>query len=263
MRNLDKYLQFRGERWHYVRRIPDTYTHFDKRGTIRKSLKTKSLEIARAKRDGLVNADNEYWESISKTKIETKPVNPQARLNEQAIKRYEDANRRAMAKGFAYLTNAELIEGHDVSELLKRVEALEGDRLPVRKDAEALLGLVPKPHSTLSQAFEIYCQTIAISESQGKSAEQISNWHKVKLRAVNNFINVNGDLPMDKITGKHAVQFFMWWEKRIASVGIDARSANTANRDFGNMRNLYTEYWKYEEEPERANPFKGLSFSDT
>ncbi len=130
------------------------------------------MEVARTKRDDLVKADNEYWENISKTEIDIKPINPQTRLNEQSIKRYEDANRRAIAKGFAYLTNTELIGDHDISELLKRVEALEGDRLPIQKDAEALLGLVPKPHSTLSQAFVIYCQTIAVSELQGKGARR-------------------------------------------------------------------------------------------
>ena len=44
----------RGERRQYVRRVPQAYQFFDKRGTIRKALKTTSLEVARKRRDDLV-----------------------------------------------------------------------------------------------------------------------------------------------------------------------------------------------------------------
>ena len=59
MRDLNQYLQKRGDRWHYVRRVPTVYQVFDKRGTVRKSLKTNSLEVARRCRDDLVNADDD------------------------------------------------------------------------------------------------------------------------------------------------------------------------------------------------------------
>lgn len=65
MRDLNQYLQMRGKRWHYVRRVPHEYMDFDKRTFIRKALKTESLEVARAKRDELVKADNQYWQSIT------------------------------------------------------------------------------------------------------------------------------------------------------------------------------------------------------
>ena len=65
MRDLNQYLQKRGDRWHYVRRVPTQYQAVDKRGTVRKSLKTESLELARKRRDDLVIADDEYWVAIS------------------------------------------------------------------------------------------------------------------------------------------------------------------------------------------------------
>ena len=65
MRDLNQYLQKRGDRWHYGRRVPKAYQVFDKRGTVRKSLKTNSLEVARRCRDDLVNADDEYWAAMS------------------------------------------------------------------------------------------------------------------------------------------------------------------------------------------------------
>lgn len=64
MKDLNQYLKRRGQRWHYVRRVPKEYEAFDKRGTVYKSLKTESLQLARAKRDALVQADNQYWLSV-------------------------------------------------------------------------------------------------------------------------------------------------------------------------------------------------------
>jgi len=60
MRDLDQYLQQRGKRWHYVRRVPKKYTDFDTRTYVRKALKTSSLEVARARRDELAKADDQY-----------------------------------------------------------------------------------------------------------------------------------------------------------------------------------------------------------
>ena len=48
----------------YLRWVPKAYAFFDKRGTVYKPLKTESLELARARRDGLVDADNQYWLSV-------------------------------------------------------------------------------------------------------------------------------------------------------------------------------------------------------
>lgn len=260
MRDLDKYLQQRGERWHYVRRIPDMYASFDKRGTIRKSLKTKSLEVARAKRDDLVRADNAYWQSGSISEEEVVFDTPQRNLNDLAKQLYEDAKRRAMAKGFIYRSNADLIGDADISDILDRLHAISQDNLHNHHDVEALLGMVAKPYSTISQALQIYCQIIATNDLRGKSDAQKKKWLRMKLGAVNNFISLKGDLPMDKITGNHAAQFFMWWEQRLKQTGTDTHSIHSANRDLRNMRTLYREYWNYVGEPDRVNPFTGLVF---
>ena len=70
MRDLNQYLQKRGDRWHYVRRVPTQYQAVDKRGTVRKSLKTESLELARKRRDDLVIADDEYWHQYSRMSLD-------------------------------------------------------------------------------------------------------------------------------------------------------------------------------------------------
>lgn len=56
----DRFLQRRGDRWQYVRRVPGTITDLDPRAPlVRKSLKTHDLAAARMMRDALERADDE------------------------------------------------------------------------------------------------------------------------------------------------------------------------------------------------------------
>ena len=57
MNGLNQHLLRCVNGWHYVRRVPSEYADFDPRGMIRKSLKAESLEVARARRDALAEAD--------------------------------------------------------------------------------------------------------------------------------------------------------------------------------------------------------------
>jgi hypothetical protein len=83
----------------------------------------------------------------------------------------------------------------------------------------------------------------------------------VKLRAVNNFITIVGDLPMDGITREHARELYNWWAGRLIPQGNKkALTTNSANRDPGNIRKLYRQYWEFEGDQMRENPFRNLSF---
>lgn len=279
MRDLNQYLQKRGERWHYVRRVPAEYADFDTRAFIRKSLKTESLELARIRRDELVAADDQYWAEI----VEAAGGLPQsediaAEAAAHAARQYEAAKRKAMSKGFLYVQMDDLVEKVKTTELLKRLEALEksgrgrssvNDNTHVtgvapQSEVEALLGAVKPPTVTINQAFEIYCHQIAVSELVGKSDAQKALWRKTKLRAVTYFIELFGDLPMDVITRDHARAFYNWWAERLKPKGNKkGLSANSANRDIGNLRKLYREYWTYQGEENKENPFRNLSFKDT
>ena len=131
MRDRDRYLKQRGNRFHYVRRVPIHVGKVDERGTIRVALKTDNIAIARKKRDQLEEADDLFWSSLI---IGDK---------EAALKRYQAAVERATLNGFTYLPASELAEQVPVSELLERVEAV-----PDTKDvatAEAILGGVYAP----------------------------------------------------------------------------------------------------------------------
>lgn len=262
MRRLNQYLFFRDGSWHYARRVPKRYADFDRRGYIRKSLRTDSLAIARSRRDGLIEAENEFWANVAHAADGMTEAHKKSHVTKLAMRRYEAAKRRAMQKGFVYTPNSDLIESPDVDELLARLKSIPGNPIPKKEDAEAVLGIAKKPSISVMQAFEVYCTEIAVSELIGKSDSQKASWRKVKLRAVNNFIRLVGDLPMDSITRDHARAFYNWWAKRlIPSDGQKALTTNSANRDLGNIRKLYRQYWEYEGDEMRSNPFRNLSFA--
>lgn len=248
MGRLDQYLKQRGQRWHYVRRVPLEHAEDDARGVIRTSLKTSSIEVARARRDALAEADEAFWASLTVAPAEA------------AVQRYRSAKKRAMAKGFIYSPIEVLVQA-PVEQVIERVKAVEASGPESEEDAAALLGAVPESAPPVSQAFKIYCDEIAISDTLGKSPEQAASWKKVKLRAVNNFIAVCGDLGMDGIGREHGRAFYNWWAERLKPTAKRRLNPNSANRDLGNMRKLFTAYWEYEGEEDRDNPFRNLRFS--
>lgn len=190
MGRLDQYLKQRGQRWHYIRRVPLEHAEDDPRGVIRTSIETSSIEVARARRDALAEAHEAFWASLTVAPAEA------------AVQRYRSAKMRAMATGFVYSPVAVLVQA-PVEQVIGRVRAVEEAGPNAKEDAAALLGAVPEAAPPVSKAFETYCDEIAVSDTLGKSPEQAASWKKVKLRAVNNFIAVCGDLPMDEIGRDH------------------------------------------------------------
>lgn len=262
IKTLNQYLFFRDGSWHYARRVPKRYADFDNRGYIRKSLRTDSLAVARSRRDALIEAENEFWANVAHVSDGMTEASKEAQATKHAMRRYEAAKRRAMQKGFVFTPNTDLVEAPDVGELLERLKSIPGDPIPKKEDAEAVLGIPPKPSMTVTQAFEVLCNEIAVSELLGKSEAQKASWKKVKLRAVNNFIALVGDLQMDAITREHAREFYNWWAGRLIPKGNEKPlTTNSANRDLGNIRKLYRQYWEFEGEEMRENPFRNLSFA--
>jgi integrase len=253
MRDLNQYLKLRGNRWHYQRRVPTEYASVDGRGVIRKALKTQSLEVARARRDALVEADDQYWMKLS-LEGDMPP--------DMAVGLYRAARQRAMARGFIYSPASELADVASLADIMQRLQSIPTQPEPSTVEAEAVLGLVDRPSVKISKAMEIYCDEIAVSELLGKSEEQKKSWRKVKMRALKNFIKVVGDVPMHKITREHARKYYNWWAARVAPKdGSKPLTTNSANRDLGNIRKLYREFWEYEGDENRENPFRNLNFA--
>ncbi len=250
MKRLNQYLKRRGDRWNYHRRVPADYQSIDPRGTIRVALDTASVEIARARRDALVKADELLWRSLKAGKP-------------KAIDCYEAAKQRAMSRGFVYIPAEDLAVEATLDEILERLKKLDVKSPMATSEADAMLGLVKPSAVTITQAFKIYCEKICAADLKGKSKTQLQNWTKVKRRAVNNFVAVCGDLPMDAITRSHAKQIFDWWSGRVNPTdGSKPLHANSANKDFTNLRILYDRFWDYQGEEKRDNPFRNLRFKN-
>ncbi|MEM7730442.1 MAG: integrase, partial [Pseudomonadota bacterium] len=130
-------------------------------------------------------------------------------------------------------------------------------------EADAVLGLVEPTSVPITEAFEIYCERICAVDLKGKSPTQVRNWTKVKRRAVSNFVALCGDLPMDAIKRSHAKQVFDWWSGRVNPTdGTKPLHANSANKDFTNLRTLYERFWAYQGDETRENPFRNLRFKN-
>ena len=113
MKSLDQHLQRRGGRWHYIRRIPARFRKLDTRGTIRTALDTSSLQVARARRDAMVEADDQYWAHLAFQ-------NEQCGTVDVSRQRYEAARTRAKARGFIYTPLPELTATIDVADCRKK-----------------------------------------------------------------------------------------------------------------------------------------------
>lgn len=149
LRSLDQYLKSRNGNWHYVRRVPREHRLLDDRGTIRTSLKTRSLEVARRRRDALAEADDLFWATL-----QTEP----GRLT-CAADCYAAAKRRAFARGFTYTPLETLQDAGSIKDIVARLAKLQSltpreRELPPLAETEALLGTARPVSLPVSQAFE-------------------------------------------------------------------------------------------------------------
>jgi integrase len=243
-----RYLKQRGTSWHYVRRVPKHFALVDSRGIIQVSLKTRSLEVAKLRRDLLENADDLHWHGLSNGDD-----------CEAEARRYKAAQARAKVFGFEYKTAA-AIAVSPIEERLARIEAVKGLS---SRDVEGALGSVSEPKITVRKAMELFCDDIGAAETKGMSVNQKAAWRKVKMAAAERFVEAVSNKALLEITRADATKFHSHWQKRVMGIeGGKAVSGNTANRSLGNMRKLFREFAAHIGE-DRRNPFDKLSFSDS
>lgn len=248
----DRHLLNRGGNFYYKRRVPQTLVDIDPRGAILKiSLKTKVRGQARAKRDALEQADNDYWEALLS--------GGDAAL---ALARYQATKRRAEAMGFSYKPAAVIAEDR-LSSVIERIEAVMDVRTP-DQTIDAILGGVQAPPVLIDDAMTVYINEIKRAETRLKSPDQYKRWKNKKKASVRTFIDIIGkDKPISDITRDDALKLYNFWLARIApKEGSPTHSASSGNRDLGNLRSLYDEYFKHLNVEDIRNPFANLFFNE-
>ena len=262
-----KYLVERNGTWYYVRRVPDNYAHVDSRIRVKKSLKTKSFDLARLRRNDLIKADDAYWLCLAVEAAEKGGVSHATQIAEG--RRYKAAVLRAMAYGYRYLPADRLVSEESSESLAQRVEYLIGQsgskKVAPISEVNALLGgvAVPAiPGTSISEAFKLYVSEIAFDEQYNKSERQKYSWEKTKRTSINYFIKQMGDIDIQDITRDLALEYRNWWMDKMSLSKDNPNPAkpNTANRHIGNMRTLYAEFFKHIGQEERDNPFRNMFF---
>jgi len=255
----DRYLQRRPDGgYRYVRRIPADVRALlmeydpDLPEYVRRSLDTDSLETARARRDAMEAADDEYWASLHSNDTPRR-------------EHYERVIARARSLKLQYLPAEDLVAHATLEEILQRIAMVAG-REHDRVTVDAALGGAEEPMTTLDEAFAVFENAIRKTDLARKSDWQRKKWRQLKQRGLTNFKQAVGDIPIEAITREHATKFYEFWLKRIVPDDPDVKplSASAGNKDMDTMRALYGEYMDYVGKREKAlaNPFAGLRFRD-
>jgi hypothetical protein len=207
------------------------------------------------RRDAFEQADEGYWASLAIHNPLAAGADHAKFERAAALHRYKGACARAEALGFVYVPQSTLVETASLAELVASVVATPDPKPSNEPDVSAILGGEERPPITVSEAFEIYCEEIAVDDQISKSPAQRRAWKKCKARAIGNFIRIVGDKPLQQITREDALKFYNWWAARLRPKDKNkkALNPNTANRDIGNLRSLYTAYFKFIGDEERRN----------
>jgi len=116
----EKLLIFRSGHWHYQRRVPVKYRHIDTRRLVRKSLGTTSLEVARLRRDAMMEADDAYWRVLALEASDNGGVSPTTKIVEE--ERYRAATSRALVYGFIYKPVHQIAQEESPERILERLD---------------------------------------------------------------------------------------------------------------------------------------------
>lgn len=258
------YLVKRGRVWWYNRRVPKKFAHLDTRKRIYETLRTGSLDEAAILRDQIADADDAYWAALA-IADQTGGVEGKAQVD-AAIKRYEAAKVRSLAAGFAYRPVDALATDTRLDDALERLLEVRDrsgpSEIPKPRDAEAILGGADVPKVRVLDAFDIYIREIAHDAQMYKSEGQRHSWEKTKRTSIQYFVKQMGDMPLVDITRETALTYKAWWAAQVTpkEPGTKEVRANTANRHIGNIRSLYTDYFKHIGEENRPNPFRNIHF---
>lgn len=227
-----KHLTERDGHWHFVRRVPGRYAKWDKRGVIKHSTSVAVADDPAGLRASQVaqtfNSDLEAsWRALAAGEA----VDLEARG--AAVRE------RARLLGIPLLP-ADQVAGLPLQELLRRFEVMvarggEGD--PVSEDAASGNAADEKPVFLLSGLVKKY-QDMRATHLAKFSPNQLRRWLNAKNRAIDNLIEVLGDVDIKTIRRAQELEYRAWWHGRINEDELDP---DTANKDFGHIAKMIKE----------------------
>ncbi len=219
--SLMDYLLKRGKWYYYKRRVPVGIQKYYTSDYVQVSLKTDSHQLAKQRASIFNNELEKLWADVISTDCSD--------VDDKLAR----AKEIARLHGFSYLT-AEQISNRPTEEILDRLEAVKDD---IGKDTEKVSAILGK-HSlstiTLSKALENFFNFQKI-ELLNKTDDQIRKWKNPRIKAVNNLINLIGDVPVDQISRNDILHLRDWWSERVSNEGL---SSNSPNKDFTYLRTL-------------------------
>ena len=260
----DRYLMQRAGWYYYYRQVPARLRPFYEGRKIRIALGTQSYEVARVRRDELLEADNDYWAQM-KLSLDLEKAGERMDVT-HAQKRYDVAKARALAAGFKFRPMDTLADPSQIEDIVRRLSHIEktaaSDGSLNPDIIDAVLGGVDIPKTTVSEAMKVYQPEIMRADLRGKSPAQLKLWTQTKNRSLRYFLDVMGDLELSEITREDAQSYFKWWNDQVQPDDPQEKpkSPKTANKHFGDMRDLYGKYFSYMGDEDRTNPFRNLSF---
>lgn len=206
-------ITLRGKTWHLRRRVPSRFGAVEPRHEIWVSLKTDSRQLAEQKAPAVWDSLVAGWEAQL------------AGGSEVGAARLEAARAIAASHGLTYRPIRD-VEDLPLDELLARVELLQRrDRTVNIAAAPAVLGMVEVPSMTVSEALSAYWK-LTPDRILGKSQDQKRRWENPRKKAIRNFIEVVGDIPLAQLKRGDVLDFRSWWLERIAEENLTPNSAN-------------------------------------
>jgi len=227
---MSDFLTRRAGIWHFVRRVPAAYATLDARGVVRQSTRIKVAEDRLGRRAARVaetfNEELErFWKTLGKDR------------SSDAQSHFEGARHRARSLGFEFVANEQLV-AQPIESVLQRLETLITKGLVQDQGARAaLLGTAKRPTFSLSHLFEQY-EAATRDEVKDLSPDQLRIWRNGRIRAVEQFVKVVGDKPVNELSADDAIDYVEWWRSRVVE---DAVIPKTANKDIGQLSRMLKE----------------------
>ena len=217
-----RYLIKRKDWYHFKRRIPKCYKHYYPNQTfIQASLKTTSEAVAVQRAEILNKELEKIWQTLD--------MKDPSHIDRD----FQKAIYIAQSFNFSYRPVGELAHG-SLEKIIHRTQTIDAAKVNKQDEIAALLGGHTKSAIKISQALRDFF-AFEQPNLRRKNEDQLRKWKNPRIKAVNNFIKLCDDLPLDHIKREDILNLRSWWQERMEAEDV---KPNSANKDFSHLRTL-------------------------